>query len=174
MSLFFPAAYLPLWAACAQLLVVIGLGEMILGRWLTIAVALIAHVGSTLIARALLLSLHDHLFGLSPALIRALDTGPSAATTAVGACLLISARMNRSAALLCAGLLIAAFLAPGLDGVEHTAALIWGLVAGALHVRLASRSVTAPSVAAERSSGVGILRAVRSPRTALSDTRRRD
>ena len=127
-----------------QLLVVIGLGEMILGRWLTIAVALVAHVGSTLIARTLLLSLHGPVFGLTPALARALDTGPSAATTAVGACLLIAARMNRSAALLCVGLLVAALVAPGLDGVEHTAALVWGLLAGFLYVMITSRSHDVP------------------------------
>ena len=99
MSFFFPTAYLPLWAACAQLVVVIGLGELILGRWLTIAVAVVAHLGSTLIARMLLESVHSHVLGLTPALAHVLDTGPSAATTAVGACLLIAARMNRGAAL---------------------------------------------------------------------------
>jgi hypothetical protein len=174
MSLFFPAAYLPLWAACAQLLVVIGLGEMILGRWLTIAVALVAHVGSTLIARTLLLSLHGPVFGLTPALARALDTGPSAATTAVGACLLIAARMNRSAALLCVGLLVAALVAPGLDGVEHTAALVWGLLAGFLYVMITSRSHDEASTTAWRTRGVGILRAFRSPRSALAGMRERE
>jgi hypothetical protein len=174
MSLFFPAAYLPLWAACAQLLVVIGLGEMILGRWLTIAVALVAHVGSTLLARTLLLSLHGHVFGLAPVLARALDTGPSAATTAVGACLLIAARMNRSAVLLCAGLLVAALVAPGLDAVEHTAALIWGLLAGCAYVIITSRSIDETPSTAWRTRGVGILRAFRSPRSALAGMRDRD
>jgi hypothetical protein len=174
MSLFFPAALLPLWAACAQLVVVIGLGEMILGRWLTIAVALVAHFGSTLIARSLLLSVHGHLFGLTPALARALDTGPSAATTAVGACLLIAARMNRSALLLAVGLLVAAFVAPGLDGVEHTAALAWGLLAGFLYVVVTSRSRHVVSMTAWRTRGVGILRAFRSPRSALAGMRERD
>jgi hypothetical protein len=174
MSLFFPGAYLPLWAACAQLLVVIGLGEMILGRWLTLAVALVAHVGSTLLARTLLLSLHGHILGLTPALARALDTGPSAATTAVGACLLIAARMNRSAVLLCVGLLVAALVAPGLDGVEHTAALVWGLLAGLLYLMIASRSNDEATATAWRTRGVGILRAFRSPRSALAGMRDRD
>jgi hypothetical protein len=174
MSMFFPTAYLPLWAACAQLAVVIGLGEMILGRWLTIAVALIAHFGSTLIARTLLLSVHGHLFGLTPALARVLDTGPSAATTAVGACLLIAARMNRAAVLLSAGLLIAALVAHGLDGVEHTAALVWGLFAGFLYVVVTSRSHDETSATAWRTRVVGILRAFRSPRSALAGMRERD
>lgn len=173
MSLFFPTAYLPLWAACAQLVVVIGLGEMILGRWLTIAVALVAHFGSTLMARSLLLSVHGHLFGLTPALARVLDTGPSAATTAVGACLLIAARMNRSAMLLAVGLLVAALVAPGLDGVEHTGALAWGLLAGFLYVIVTSRSHEV-STTAWRTRGVGILRAFRSPRSALAGMRERE
>jgi hypothetical protein len=174
MSLFFPTAYLPLWAACAQLVVVIGLGEMILGRWLTIAVALVAHFGATLIARTLLLSVHGHVFALTPALARVLDTGPSAATTAVGACLLIAARMNRSAALLCVGLLVGALVAPGLDGVEHIAAVAWGLLAGFLYVTITSRSHDEASATAWRMRGVGILRAFRSPRSALAGMRDRD
>jgi hypothetical protein len=171
MSLFFPAAYLPLWAACAQLLVVIGLGEIILGRWLTIAVALVAHFGSTLIARVLLVTMHGHVLGLSPALVHVLDTGPSAATTAVGACLLIAARMNRSAALLSLGLLIAAAVAPGLDGVEHTAALVWGLLAGLLYVIVTVRSHDEVSATAWRTRAVGIVRAFRSTRSALAGLR---
>lgn len=130
MSLLLPTAYLPLWAACAQLLVVIGLGEVLLGRWLTIVVALVGHVGSTLLARALLESGHGHLLGLSPAFAHVLDTGPSAATTAVGACVLVATRMNRSAVLLSIGLFIAAFFMHGVDGVEHVAALVWGVLAG--------------------------------------------
>ena len=139
MSLFMPTTYLPFWAACAQLLVVIGLGELILGRWLTIIVASVGHVGSTLLARVLLESVHGHVFGMTAALVHVLDTGPSAATTAVGACLLVTVRMNRSALLLSMGLVAAAFVAPGVDGVEHTSALVWGVVAGVLNYAVISR-----------------------------------
>ncbi len=140
MSLLFPTAYLPLWAACAQLLVVVGLGELILGRWLTIAVALIGHAGSTLIARVVLESVHGHVFGLTPALAHALDTGPSAATTAVGACLLVAAGMNRCTLLLSVALITAAIVVPGVDGVEHAAALAWGVVAGVVYYAVAARA----------------------------------
>lgn len=174
MSLLFPTAYLPLWAACAQLVVVIGLGELILGRWLTVVVAIVAHVGSTLIARVLLLSMHGHVFGLTPALARALDTGPSAATTAVGACLLIAARMNRAAALLCVGLLGAALIAPGVDGVEHTAALVWGLLAGACYLAVTTRSRASASDSSWRTRVVGRARASRTPRSALASMRDKD
>lgn len=131
MSLLMPTAYLPLWGAVLQLLVVIGLGELILGRSLTLLVAAAGHLGSTLVARVLLSTPHIHLLGLTPALARVIDTGPSGATTAVGACLLIAMRMNHSVVLLCVGLAIASLLAPGLDGVEHGVALIVGLGAGA-------------------------------------------
>jgi hypothetical protein len=130
MSLLFPTPYLPLWAACGQLLVVVGLGELILGRWLATLIAIAAHFGSTLVARVLLDSLHHNVFGLSPALAHVLDTGPSAVTAAIGACVLVAARMNRCAALLVIGLVAAALIAPGVDGIEHLVALACGLLAG--------------------------------------------
>lgn len=174
MSLLFPTAYLPLWAACAQLIVVIGLGELIFGRWLTVIVATVAHVGSTLVARVLLLSVHGHVFGLTPALARALDTGPSAATTAVGACLLVAARMNRAAALLCIGLVSAALIAPGVDGVEHTAALVWGLLAGTCYLTVTTRSRAPARAWRWRTRAVGVARAFRSPKSPLAGMREND
>jgi hypothetical protein len=139
MSFFFPTAYLPLWAACLQLLVVIGLGELILGRWLTIVVAVAGHFGSTLFARVLLQSVHGHLFGLVPAMAHVLDTGPSAATTAVGACLLVATRMNRCALLLGVGLVGAALIMPGVDGVDHTSALIFRITVGVVDYNVITR-----------------------------------
>ena len=115
-----------------------------------------------------------HLLGLTPALARVLDTGPSAATTAVGACLLIAARMNRGAALLSLGLLIAAAAAPGVDGIEHTTSLVWGLLAGALYVVVTSRTRSTGASTAWKTRIVGILRAFRSPRSALAGMRDRD
>ncbi|MCU1364225.1 MAG: hypothetical protein JWM55_2053 [Acidimicrobiaceae bacterium] len=141
MSLFLPTPYLPLWAACLQLLVVVGLGELILGRWLTIMAAVAGHVGSTLVARALLESVHGYVFGLAPSLAHVLDTGPSAATTAAGACLLVCARLNRSVVLLSVALLGAAFIAPGVDGIEHLIALCCGVVVGATTRLVASKTV---------------------------------
>lgn len=140
MSLFLPTPYLPVWAASGQILVVFGLGEMILGRWLTVVVATIGHFGSSLGAYVLLNAVHGSVFGLTPALVHALDTGPSAATTAVGACLLVAIRMKRCAWLLTSALVAAAVIAPGIDGVEHMVALLCGLVAGAAYRVIASRS----------------------------------
>jgi hypothetical protein len=130
MSMLFPTPYLPLWAACGQLIVVVGLGELIMGRWLTTLIAIAGHFGSTLVARVVLDSVHHHVFGLTPALAHVLDTGPSAVTAAIGACVLVAARMNRCAALLVVGLLTAALIAPGVDGIEHLVALSCGLLVG--------------------------------------------
>jgi hypothetical protein len=174
MSLFLPTPYLPLWAACLQLLVVIGLGELIFGRRLTIAVAIAGHFGSTLVARVLLDSVHGYIFGLTPILAHALDTGPSAATTAVGACLLVSARMTRSAVLLSVGLLAAALIAPGVDGVEHTVALATGLLAGGAYRVFSSATFRLPSLSLLWSRRpLWMRRLVRIPRLALQALRGR-
>jgi hypothetical protein len=174
MSLFLPTPYLPLWAACAQLLVVLGLGELVLGRWLTIVVASIGHIGSTLVARVLLESVHGHVIGLTPVLARVLDTGPSAATTAVGACLLVTAKMNRCALLLGVGLIAAALLAPGVDGVEHTTAFVLGITAGGVNCTVVaningSHNVSPSGLRSVRSAL--ILRALASLRLAVTGPR---
>ena len=177
MSLLFPTSYLPLWAACAQLLIVIGLGELILGRWLTIVVAMVGHIGSTLFARILLESVHGHVLGLTPALAHALDTGPSAATTAVGACLLVTARMNRSALLLGVGLIAAALIAPGIDGIEHTTALAWGVIVGAFGYVVVARVSQARGVSTKELWSMRftwLLHALKSLRWALAGMRGKD
>ncbi|MGA8682511.1 MAG: hypothetical protein WB592_18685 [Acidimicrobiales bacterium] len=57
---------------------------------------------------------------------------PSAAVTAVGACLLIATHSYRCGAVLCCALVIAGVAAHGLDGQEHLVALGCGLLAGVL------------------------------------------
>jgi hypothetical protein len=126
MSLFLPTPYLPVWGAAAQLVAVVGIGELVLGRWLTIGIATVGHFTATLTARLLLGS----MLGLSPQLAHVLDTGPSAAATAVGAYLLLVLGMYRCTSLLCVALFIAAVIAPGIDGLEHLVALACGLLAG--------------------------------------------
>jgi hypothetical protein len=130
MSLFLPTPLLPVWGAALQLVLVIGIAEMLLGRWLAILVATVGHVVATLSARAVIDSVHGSVLGLTPALGHVLDTGPSAAATAVGAYLLLVLGMKRCAVLLCLSLAIAAVIAPGIDGVEHVVALACGLLAG--------------------------------------------
>jgi hypothetical protein len=126
MSLFLPTPYLPVWGAAAQLIAVLGFAELLFGRWLTIGIATFGHVAATLTARLLV----GGVLGLSPALAHVLDTGPSAAVTAIGAYLLVVLGMHRCTTILCAALFIAAVVAPGIDGVEHLVALAFGLLAG--------------------------------------------
>lgn len=129
-SVFLPTSDLPLVLAVAQIVVVLGLAEMLLGRWATLAVALAGHVVSTLVARL------DIGFGalgvlsLSAGQAHALDTGPSAMTTAVGAWLLMRYRANICIILLGGALLIAGALQNNLDGREHLIAFCCGLLLG--------------------------------------------
>ena len=176
MSLFLPTPYLPVWAASGQILIVFGLGEMIIGRWLTVMVATVGHFGSSLVAFVLLNAVHGSVFGLTPALAHALDTGPSAATTAVGACLLVAIRMKRCAWLLTLALVAAALIAPGIDGVEHTVALACGLIAGASYRVVVSRNARVGSSSSRtRWSYVwlGLAQVFRLPRSAVAAMRGR-
>jgi hypothetical protein len=139
MSFFLPTEYLPVWGAAAQILVVLGLAEILVSRWLTVAVAAIGHVTATLCARAMVELCPGNLLCLPTAVAHVVDTGPSAASTAVGAFLLVATRCYCSAAILASVLLIAAIAAPGLDGQEHLLALACGLCAGALSRKNAPR-----------------------------------
>ncbi len=132
MSFLLPTPYLPIWGAAAQVLVVIGIGEMVLGRWLVVWVAVVGHVCATLTTRLVIEFGQGTAFALHPELARALDTGPSAAVTAVGACLLVSLRLHRLVFLLCGALIVSAIVAPGIDGQEHLVALACGLAFGVM------------------------------------------
>jgi hypothetical protein len=177
MSLLIPTPYLPVWAASGQIFIVFGLGEMILGRWVTVIVATVGHFGSSLVAFVVLNAVHENMFGLTPALAHALDTGPSAATTAVGACLLVAVRMRRCAWLLTLALVAAALVAPGVDGVEHTVALACGLSAGAAYAMLVSRTGRVGS-SSPRSRWsyvlMGLAQVFRLPRSAVAAMRGRN
>lgn len=131
MSLFLPTPYLPAWGAVAQLFIVLGLGELVLGRWITLLVAGLGQVAATFMARILIDSSAGRFVGLPHLLAHALDTGPSAVTVAVGACLLMVSKCPQLTAILAAALLAAAWIGPGLDGPEHLIALVCGVLVGA-------------------------------------------
>ena len=142
MSLLLPTPLLPLWGAVLQLLVVLALSELLLGRRLTVAVAGVGHVASTLAARAMIEVCSGYTFCLPAALAHAVDSGPSAAVTSVGACLLISVGCKRCAVVLSGALLVAAVALPGLDGAEHLVALLCGFTAGAVCRQIAFGAAT--------------------------------
>lgn len=131
-SLFLPTPYLPEWGAVAQLFVVLSLGELVLGWWVTLLAAGAGQVAATFVARLLIESGAGPFVGLPHLLVHALDTGPSAVTVAVGAGVLVTSKCNQLLAILTAALLIAAWLGPGLDGPEHLVALLCGVPIGAL------------------------------------------
>jgi hypothetical protein len=128
-SAFLPTAELPLPAAVIQVVAVLGLAELLLGRWATVAVAMSGHVTSTLLARLLIMLGTVSFLGLPAAQMGALDTGPSAMTAAVGTWLLMRRRAYWCLGMLGAGLVAAAVLQDNLDGREHLAAFACGLLA---------------------------------------------
>lgn len=129
-SAFLPTAGLPLPLAVAQLVVVVGLAEMLLGRWATLGVAAVGQVVSTVTARLLLGLTGLHAIGLSASQAHLLDTGPSAVTTAVGAWLLVRFRAHVCAGLLGAALVVADAIQNNLDGREHLVAFCCGALIG--------------------------------------------
>jgi len=130
MSVFLPTPYLPEWGAVLQLLVVLGLGEILVGKWAVLSSAALGQIASTFAARFLVNSSYGHLVGLPHQLAHSLDTGPSAVTVAVGACLFVAIRSYRLTAVFGAALLISSIAIPGLDGPEHLVAFACGLVVG--------------------------------------------
>jgi hypothetical protein len=84
---------------------------------------------------------------------------------------LVALRMNRSAILLALGLLVAAAVAPGLDAVEHTTALVLGLSAGLATRWVYSRTLRATWARSLRDSRP--LRFLRRRRPALAALRDR-
>lgn len=128
-SAFLPTAELPLPLAVIQVVLVLGLAELVLGRYATAAVAITAHLASTLFARLLIAVGTAALLGLPASQAGVLDTGPSAMTAAVGSWLLLRARAYWCLAMLGAALIIAAILQDNVDGREHLAAFGCGALA---------------------------------------------
>lgn len=127
LSAFVPTVELPLLAAAVQVLVVVGLAEVLLGRLATLAVAVASQVLCTLLGRVLV----EH--GELPiAQAGLLDTGPSVITTALGAWLLLRYRAYWCLILLAGALLVGAALQDNLDGREHLGAVLCGLALPAL------------------------------------------
>ena len=127
-SAFLPTPELPLVAACVQVLVVFGLAELLWGRAELVSLAAAAQVISTLLARALIIVGPATVIGLSAAQAQVLDTGPSVMTAALGGWLLVRQRARWCLGLLAGGLLVAGVLQPDIDGREHLAALVCGLL----------------------------------------------
>jgi hypothetical protein len=125
LSAFVPTVELPLLAAVLQVLVVVGLAELLVGRLATVTVAIASQALCTLLARVLVQA--GGLLGLPIAQAGVLDTGPSVITTALGAWLLLRYRAYWCLGLLAGALLAGAAVQDNLDGREHLAAVLCGL-----------------------------------------------
>ncbi|MET8243394.1 hypothetical protein ABZV31_02520 [Streptomyces sp. NPDC005202] len=123
LSLFMPALDLPVWGALAQILFVLGIAEICLGWWQTLAIAYVATLAGTLYARIGIALGPHHPLGLPGTDAQVVDTGPSAAV--VGLAVYLGWRYG---AYVTAGAVVAAMaievgVKENLAGKEHLAAI---------------------------------------------------
>ena len=132
-SIFAPAPHLPLWGAVLQVVVVVGIAEMLLGwRWV-LAVGLACHVAATLAARGMFAVGPHHLgaFALPLSMAAERDTGPSALTVGLAGALVVRERLRSLTVLYVIGLAIVTLAAgTSLAGVEHLVAACVGMLLG--------------------------------------------
>jgi hypothetical protein len=135
-SVFFPTFDLPWWAAVIQVAAVLGVAELVLGRPGLTLVGGLAQFVSTLTARVMIIYGAVVHIGLPLSQAGVVDTGPSGITTAIGSWLLARRHAYATLALLMAGLTVAAFIQPDIDGREHEAAMVVGVGAAFLQDRV--------------------------------------
>ncbi|WP_153882798.1 hypothetical protein [Streptomyces sp. CB01881] len=128
LSLYVPALDLPVWGALAQVLVVFGIAEIVLGRRLTLVVAYTCTLAGTLFARVGVAIGPHHLFGFPKWVAYVRDTGPSAAVVALAICIAFRCRAWFTAGLVVALMIGEAVLLPNLAGLEHVVAVITALL----------------------------------------------
>ncbi len=128
-SLFAPAPSLPVWGALAQVLVVFGLSESLVGRRRTITVALLATAAATGAGRLMRLLGPQSWVGLSHHATAVRDTGPSAAVVALLVYVCCACRAPRALLAVVATMLAEVAVKPNLAGREHVVAIAVGLLA---------------------------------------------
>ena len=133
-SMFAPSPLLPAWGSILQVVVVAALAEATVGRVKTGIVAIAGHSLATAAAHAFLWLGPTAPLGLGSTWRNALDTGPSAATLALGAYVVVVVSTPLLGAVLTATTLTASLTMPGLAGTEHVIALAVGLICGAVHL----------------------------------------
>lgn len=133
-SLFAPSPLLPAWGSILQVVVVAALAEAAVGRVKAGVVAVAGHSLATAGAHVFLWLGPSAPLGLNDTWRRALDTGPSAATLALGAYLAVVVSAPLLGSALAALTVLASLTMPGLAGTEHLVALTVGLSCGAIHL----------------------------------------
>ncbi len=124
LSLFVPALDLPVWGALAQVFVVFGVAEIVLGRRLTLIVAYVCTLAGTLFARVAVAVGPDHLFGFPGWVAHVRDTGPSAAVVALALCIAFRCRAWFTGSTVLVLMVGEAVILPNLAGLEHVVALL--------------------------------------------------
>jgi hypothetical protein len=153
LSLFVPALDLPVWGALAQILLVLGIAELCLGRGPTLVIAYAATLAGTLYARLGVAIGPESPFGLPASDARVVDTGPSAAVVGLAVYVCWRHRAWFTGALVIAVMIAECVVEPNLAGKEHLAAIVATPASGAL---LALRHRGGPARApASPVSGVG-------------------
>ncbi|MCX5390253.1 hypothetical protein [Streptomyces sp. NBC_00094] len=128
LSLFVPALDLPVWGALAQVLLVFGIAEICLGRWRTLAVALLATLCGTLYARLGIALGPGTPFGLPASDAQVVDTGPSAAVVGLAVYVCRRYRAWWTGGAVVVAMVVEVIVKPNLAGKEHLAAIAGVLV----------------------------------------------
>ncbi|MDH6134712.1 hypothetical protein P3T37_004116 [Kitasatospora sp. MAA4] len=123
LSLYVPALDLPVWGALAQVLLVFGIAEIVLGRRMTLLIAYACTLAGTFFARMGVAIGPDHLLGLPEKVAQYRDTGPSAAVVALAVCVAWKCRAWFTMGAVLVTMVGEAVLLPNLAGLEHVVAL---------------------------------------------------
>ena len=120
-SVFAPALNLPIWGALLQVLVVVGIGELVLGWRKVLLVGALCHFAATITGQVLIT--HSFIVHLDPMpILGDRDTGPSAFVLGVGVYLLLRHGAPRLAQWVILFILMSAAWQIDLAAVEHLAA----------------------------------------------------
>ncbi|WP_157815817.1 hypothetical protein [Kitasatospora sp. CB02891] len=154
LSLYVPALDLPVWGALAQVFLVFGVAEIVLGRRLTLVVAYVCTLAGTLFARIAVALGPHHLLGFPRWVAHVRDTGPSAAVVALAVVVAFRCRAWWTGGAVVVAMVVEATLLPNLAGLEHLVAIstavliaVWVEVFGDYWPRVLSGVGAAASVA---------------------------
>ncbi|MEU5714205.1 hypothetical protein AB0G71_00175 [Streptomyces sp. NPDC020403] len=128
LSLFVPAADLPVWGALVQVLVVFGIAETTLGRRRTLLIAYVCTLAGGLYARLGIALGPGGVLGLPAADAQVVDTGPSGAVVGLAVYLCLRFRAWATGTLVLALMVGEAAVKPDLAGREHLVAIVAALV----------------------------------------------
>ncbi|MEU8556442.1 hypothetical protein AB0C80_20980 [Streptomyces anthocyanicus] len=131
LSLFVPAADLPVWGALAQVLVVFGIAEIALGRRRTLLIAYICTLAGVVYARIGVAVGPGGVLGLPAGDAQVVDTGPSGAVAGLAVYLCLRFRAWFTGALVGMGMFVEAIAKPNLAGREHLVAIAVALAMSA-------------------------------------------